>query len=78
MKLITYCNPNSDLAPSPEAVRLSQMDAEEGGFYGCAGDDDLADANANEADDYRDEGPQDPHLDCQWEDQQEMGMMDDF
>jgi hypothetical protein len=39
-----------------------------------SGTDDLADYNANEADDYRDEGggpedgPEDQHLDASWED----------
>lgn len=75
----TIANTNSNLDAQNEMHRLAHMDAQEGDFYGCVGNnDDLADANANEADDYRDEGPEDSHLDCQWEDQHEMGMMGDF
>lgn len=33
-----------------------------------SGEDDLADMNANEADDYRDEGGEDSYLDASWED----------
>lgn len=77
-------NPNSNLDAQDSMHQFAhiapdEMPYEGAGFPGCGdGSDDLADANANEADDYRDEGPEDSHLDCQWEDQHEMGMMGDF
>lgn len=37
-----------------------------------SGEDDLADYNANEADDYRDEGGEDSYLDASYEDRFEM------
>ena len=41
-----------------------------------SGEDDLADYNANEADDYRDEGGEDSYLDSSWEDRYEMDFGD--
>jgi hypothetical protein len=76
-------NTNSNLDPQNDAHRLAHVSPEEmpyegAGFPGCGdGTDDLADANANEADDYRNEGcgGEDSYLDSYWEDQAEMGYM---
>ncbi len=44
------------------------------GFPGCGdGSDDLADYNANEADDYRNEGAEDSHLESSFEDRTDIG-----
>jgi hypothetical protein len=56
------------------------FEVEENEVHGWAGDgsgeDDFADYNANEADDYRDEGGEDSYLDSSWEDRFEMDMGD--
>lgn len=38
-----------------------------------SGEDDFADYNANEADDYRDEGNEDAYLDASYEDRTDLG-----
>jgi hypothetical protein len=61
----------------PEPYEGTDPEPYEGaGFPGCGdGSDDLADANANEADDYRDEGCEvegDGNLDADWENQNDL------
>ena len=56
--------------------RLAQVQPNEASHHGWPGDgsgeDDLADHNANEADDYRNEGGEDSYLDTFWESQNEV------
>jgi len=80
----TTLNTNSNLSAESAEARLAHVSYEEqpyegAGFPGCGdGSDDFADYNANEADDYRDEGyedsgaeAEDAYLDSYYESQYE-------
>lgn len=59
--------------PSQEEQREQFEEMEQRGWPGSGdGSDDLADYNANEADDYRDEGAEDSYLDAAYEDRTEI------
>ena len=83
MNIDSNLNTNSNLDAQNEAHRMAHIAPDEqpydgGGWAGDgSGTDDFADMNANEADDYRNEGcgGEDSYLDSYWEDQAEMGYM---
>ena len=72
-------NTNSNLDPQTPEARLAHVEPQEqpyegGGWPGDgSGTDDLADMNANEADDYRNEGNEDAGLDAYWEGLTDLG-----
>lgn len=91
MNIDSNLNTNSNLDAQNDAHRMAhiapdEMPYEGAGFPGCGdGSDDFADMNANEADDYRDEGcddcgadAEDSYLDGYWEDQAELACGGDF
>ena len=60
----------------PEIMSSDAREIEQAGWPGDgSGEDDLADHNANEADDYRNEGNEDAGLDGYWESQTDLGDM---
>jgi len=79
MNTDTTVNPNSNLdAQSPVAhlahIAPNEQPYDGGGWGGDgSGTDDLADYNANEADDYHDEGNEDAGLDSYYEGLTEIG-----
>jgi hypothetical protein len=58
----------------PELMTEAALDIETRGW---PGEDDLADFNANEADDYRNEGAEDDHLEAAYEDANGCGLEDE-
>jgi hypothetical protein len=65
-------------AQEPELMTADAREMEQAGWPGDgSGEDDLADHNANEADDYRDEGNEDAGMENFFESQTDLGDMGD-
>ncbi len=63
------CDNGAFEVESDEALaRIEDEDSQHGWPGDGSGEDDFADYNANEADDYRDEGGEDSYLDASYED----------